>query len=751
MAGEKGSKIRTAPPDEPNELKARQQELQEHLDRNEELCTQKYIEEACLELYKEIEKGYSNQWDRSNDQMDYWDIYNCKLGPKQFYSGNSKTFLPIVTDAVRARKTRFTNQIFPPSGKNVDVITSEDKPQDLMSLLEFYIRKCRLRTEIVPALMINGDVEGHYNLYVRWETNERNTVYKEKKDTETIAPFDDGDPNDENETIEFPTEEYYDIIEDKVVHQYPVVEVLADSDVLVLPITAASIEAALACGGSVTILRKWSKTRVKQLIDDGEFEDAQGKKLLDQFAANTERQQPNKEKKAADAAGIKTEGDVKVAVGYETWTNLTIDGDRRLCRVYYGGEDLVLGTKRNPYWCDLCPVISAPSEKIQGVFKGTSRLAKIDTVQYAANDFFNEGMDSAHYTLQPIVLTDPLKNPRTTTMILNTAAVWEVDPQSTQFAKFPELYQHAKEIVAWLQSIIFQHLSVNPAMIPQMPASRSGKTNQAQVAQEQQVDLLTTADVVTEIELSVLTPLLRWFVYLDHQFRDEELMLKQFGLEGRRMAMDVVLPIQFDRRFEVRWFGVESARTAQQLQIQMATVNMVRQIPPDLTPGFKLVLTPVIQQMIENNFGPRIGAEVFQDQRRQLSLDAEFENELLADGFDVPVSVFDDDQAHMKTHMELLRGGQGDGDGQVADPTGHVRQHMMMHKINMQKKQQMAMMQAMQQQAQGQQQGGPGSMGPRPGAKPGAPRGGGQNPAGTIHQDQLRGTTNMPRARNGGM
>src|SRR5262245_51780196 len=100
-------------------------------DRDRELVHEENIFDECLKLYKDIERGFSDQWERSNSQMDYWDIYHCTLGPKQFYTGNSKIFVPIVHDAVNARKTRFVNQIFPQSGKHIEVQASEDKPTAL--------------------------------------------------------------------------------------------------------------------------------------------------------------------------------------------------------------------------------------------------------------------------------------------------------------------------------------------------------------------------------------------------------------------------------------------------------------------------------------------------------------------------------------------------------------------------------------------------------------------------------------------
>src|SRR5215471_5206564 len=135
-------------------------EVRQTDDRSTELLGKPEVKKACLELYADIERGFQDQWERANSQMDYWDIYNCQLGPNQFYSGNSKIFVPIVHDAINARKTRFVNQIFPQSGKHIEVSASEDKPQAIMSLLEFYIRKCRLRTSIMPGLVRNGDVEG---------------------------------------------------------------------------------------------------------------------------------------------------------------------------------------------------------------------------------------------------------------------------------------------------------------------------------------------------------------------------------------------------------------------------------------------------------------------------------------------------------------------------------------------------------------------------------------------------------------
>lgn len=690
-------------------------------ERDRELSGDDDIRDECLKLYKDIEKGFSDQWERANATMDYWEVYNCILGPKQFYSGNSKIYLPLVHDAVNARKTRFVNQMFPQSGKHIEVQASEDKPTALMSLLEFYIRKCKLRTAVMPALVRNGDVEGHYNLYLRWIRNKRHVAQRITKKRK----IDD---------IEIEGDDYDDIEEQVITHEYPGVEVIPDSDVLVLPFVADSIEGAINAGGSITIIRRWSKSKIRQLIDDGELDEDAGESLIEAMSSKSSTDTPNKKKEMVDAAGIKTEGGKTTALVYETWTKIKVDDDMRIVRMYLGGEDRLIGCKLNPYWCDKVPLLSAPVEKVEGSFKGVSKVKFVETIQYMANDAVNEGMDSAAYALLPIIMTDPEKNPRVGSMVLNVAAIWETDPKSTSFAQFPQLWKEAFQIVSSAKEQIQQTLGVNPAMLPQQTMTAGKKPNQAMIANEQMVDILTTADAVTTLEGEVLTPLLQWFVYLDHQFRDKEMLVPSFGELGVQMEMEKIQPIQMDRRFEFRWFGVEAARNQQQLQMQMAAMNVLKQIPPQAYPGYEINLAPVIEHWVENVFGPRLGGRVFTDVRQKLTLEPQFENTILATGMPMAVHPLDNDVEHMQAHMAAF---QAEG-----DLTGVLREHMMFHQMQMQKKQ-AAMMQQQQAMLQPRPQGGGGGGQPRAGAAPGGPRPQGQGPPGMIHQDRI--PQGMPR------
>lgn len=701
--------------------------------RDDELTRDDDLMEDVRKAAEKAKKGFENQWERDNDELDYWDIYDQIIGGKQAYAGNHTVYLPIVYQAIEARVTRFVNQVFPRSGRNVDCITSDDKPYDLLALLEHYIRKCRLRTQVIPAMMRNGDMEGQYNIYVGWETNTRYVV--EKTDPKLSLDSEDGEPPMEI-TIPADDDEEMDIEEIEIEHMYPTVEVLPDCDVLVLPHNSSSVGAALEKGGLVAIVRRWTQERLEQAIDDDEIDATEGEALLKEMASTSDAPgQQNATKKHISAAGITTGEGGKLLIFYELWKKIKVDGVRRLVRCYYAGGDAerVFSLRLNPYWCDKCPLLSAPQKKVSNVFKGVSMVKPVADLQYAANDSINEGLDSADYAVMPIIMTDPAKNPRVGSMVLNLAAIWETSPNDTKFAQIPPLWKDALTIVNSIKQEIFQILSVSPAMLPQQTGGKSGKRNQAEIAMEQQIDILSTADVCTNCEDEILTPLLRWFVDLDYQYRKKNLTVRQYGQMGVRADMQDVKPIQNSRRFEFRWWGVEAARNSQQIQLQVSAINVVKGIPPQMYAGHQLNIAPFISLMLENAFGPRLVPQIWTNVKDQLSVDPETENGFLEEGLTLPVHMLDEDRKHMQVHLQALKNG---------DPSGSIRDHLLLHRMQMSQK----LQKQQQQMAQMQQGGGPGGQGggPRPGAQPGQARGG-QQPPGAIHSDRMQDPGAAPR------
>lgn len=706
--------------------------------RDEELVTDEVYQDTLQTIYNEVKIGFENQLDRVDNSADNWDIFNCRLGANQTYNGKSQIFVPIVKDAIKARKTRFVNQLFPSNGHLVGCLSSDSsQPHGTKGLLTHYVRKAKLRTQIVPALLFAGDVEGQYTIYVDWLTTERHVAYR----SDVVSDLDLNSMLEDELLDDALAEQDYDesIIEETVKHSYPKVEIISDSDLLVLPQTSNSIEEAIAIGGSVTVRRYWSKAKILQLVEDGQLEEEAGEALAKEMKKIDDGDQyKDIEKEQTKVVGIKKDQRGTHVVVFETWAKMLIDGEKRLCRMFFGGSRSFLSLKRNPYWSDKLPILSAPVEKVKGAFKGKSPVDQVAALQYYANDMINEGADSSQFALMPIVMTDPTQNPRVGSMLLNMAAIWECSPKDTQFVNFPPLWRDALEILANVKGQIQQSLSVNPAMITQGTPSNKSKPSQAQVSQEQQIDILSTADAVTVLEEDILTPMLQRMVELDHQFREDDVIIPQFGIMGVRASMERIPPIRFDRQYHFYWRGTEHTRQAQMMQIQISALNVIKGIPPDQYKGYELDLSPAITMLVENTFGPYLAPLIFKSQRENLTVQPNKENELLATGLDMQVHPMDDHQEHMQSHMFAAQ--------QNGDPHGTIRAHITTHQMHMQAKLQAQQMQQQQMGggAPGQAPGGPGMGGPRPGAQPMPPRGG-QAPAGAIHNDQLQDPGRMPQ------
>jgi len=680
-------------------------------DLTKDISGQKAIRDQCMSVYGKVKQGFRDQAGRINENMDYWDIYNCKLNHNQAYEGSlSRIYVPIVHDAIEARVTRFSNQIFPTNGRFVEVVSPNgDFPYAHTALLENYVAKSRLRTEVMPALIRNGDIEGQYTVYCSWKESDRHVRYREKEKASV---------DDFNISIE-ELDDIDTITEEEIEEGSPHVEVISDADLLISPVTADSVDGALEIGGSVTILMRMTKGKIDQMVEDGIFDKKKAKELSQGFDTGDQK---NTGQQQAGAAGIQLENGSKVARIYQTWTKLKVNNEDRLCVIYFGGDDLILSARLNPYWCDRCPIISVPVRKLSGVCKGVSMVKPCAELQYAANDAANLGMSSGIYSLQPIIMTDPEKNPRIGSMLMNIGAIWQTNPNDTQVVEFPQIYQKGFEMVDWCKSEIFQALGVNPAMITQGAAYR--RPTQAEVANEQMVDIVTTADSVTIIEEGILTPIIERFYDYDRQFRKASTTVRAFGAMGLRASMEVIEPIQENNRYTFRWFGVEQARTAQRIQQQISAINVIRGIPPQLLPGRRLDMVPFVEALAENSFGSRLAPLIFTDERAKLAVSPTIENEMMKQGFDVPVNEMDDDVLHLQEHLADLE----------YDQTGFLKLHIAKHQQQLMQKQQEVSMGVAQANPPSAPAGGAAM--PLTGSSPAGPSNVKQ-PAGAIHPDQM--------------
>lgn len=703
--------------------------------RDDDISGRKRIHERLEKIFEDIEKGFENQISRADETRDFWDAYQCVLSGKQFYNGNSKIYVPIIQVALRARAVRFVNQMFPQNGRYVDITGAADDeapPLEVAALLEKYVKDARLRTQIAAALSICGDIEGQYNLYVGWKTVERHVVSRQS------VPVRIGN-------VDMPEAGEIDkLVAETITDEGLDCEVLHDSDVLVWPATVDTIEQALEVGGGVAIVRRWTKDKIKQLRDDKEIVPEAATKLLAAMGKlNDQRKDPRKP--ISTVSGIRIEEGSKVAVVLEVWTKLKVDGERRICRAYLCSEPKVLGCKLNPYWCDLVPLLSAPVNKIAGLFKGLSLVKPgVLDLQVQANDALNMAMDGLPYHMAPVMAVNPEQVARWESLVLDVGAVWPVPPDAIKQMQYTDVTGSALQVVGAAKSQIFEALSVNPSMVPQQTGKHGAKRNQAEVALEQQVDILTSSDAAQNIEDEILTPtLVRAYEY-DQQFRTQDTRVAVYGSLGHRASMVVIPPMQRNQRYHIRWLGVEAARDAARIQQQIAFFGVLQKFPAQLYQGHRLNAIPMITRAVETIFGATLGSQIFENVSALYTIAPDEENAMMEQSIIVKVHPLDEDPQHIQAHMAAMQDAMLDPSAQAL-----LRDHIQAHQMQMQ----MKAMAAMQQRGGGggqppQQIGGPpgGGRGPQPGAQPQGPRPN-RGPAGSIPQDQMprAGALTMPR------
>jgi hypothetical protein len=82
---------------------------------------------------------------------------------------------------------------------------------------------------------------------------------------------------------------------------------------------------------------------------------------------------------------------------------------------------------------------------------------------------------------------------------------------------------------------------------------------------------------------------------------------REFGELGLKAAMQDIAPIQWGKRYAVVWCGVEVARNIAMIQQQTAILNVVKGIPPQLYPGYRLNVAPWVERIVGTVFGPQLG------------------------------------------------------------------------------------------------------------------------------------------------
>ena len=685
--------------------------------------------EAATKLYEQVSKAFDNKNEQADAIEEYWSIYNCTPDENMQYSGNTQGYIPACRDAINARAKRALKQLFPANHKHVDGLSSDQKtPFTQLALLEHYIRKTRLKT-IVRTDLIAGDVTGQWNLMLDWTKSQRTVTKLVKRnpivqaiDGESVADLEIEDPSTEDEDTE----------DELVLEEGPDLVDFATEDLAVIPPTCNDLQKARA----VAIKLRMSAEKVREMVDEGVFILPPQTDIEEFCKPDNKRDKKNPAKRQTSDAGVKTEGTNKYALIYQVYTRLDLGGETKdSAIIYYAGQEEIVGILKNPLWSGKIPILSEPVERVAGSFFGKSKIEPVKFLQWNLNDFWNMGQDSAMYSLLPIWAADPLKNPNWASMVMGLAAVWPIAPDAIKPLTSPQLWKDSAQICDTIKRQIWESLDVNEMMMGRMPQGRKNNQLMGSMQQEQSVNI---TDHASRYEEMVLNPLLEMLFEFDQQYRTADLMIEQRGEIGVKAKLETIPVPQWGERFYFRWLGTEFMMGMQRMQQQIATMNVVKGIPPQMLNGRTLDVTPIIEGLVENVFGPEMAPKILIDKRNMFTVSADVENEMLHNGFTVDVHEADDDPEHLQSHMRAA--------ALAGDPMMLFKQHMAMHMQQLQRKRQMQMAAP-----QGGVPGGPGGGGgavppqgvagtPRPGALPSPGRPAQQPPGGIPHDQMLDGS-----------
>lgn len=668
-------------------------------------------------LYDTMIQGLKGKKEQIADIKNFWEIYNVKWNHKQRYAGvqpkDTKIYVSVVRDAIEAKQLRLTNMLFPQNGQFAGIIGMDDRPMEhVKSLLNYYVRKAKLKL-LIGSLIREGEITGQFSLFVEWSSTVRKRIKKVKRDQM------DGDmPTLEDTSVE-EEEEFEDC--------GPVVWVIPTEQLVVLPATVDRIEDADLVGVLVWETEKSFRAKV----ESGEYQ-YDAKKILDMLEGREGIEEPSEDEKedsgkfASLAAGVKIKEGAKRILVYQIWAN--IKGKPSV--VMMAGKNIVLRMEENPYYSQRIPIISAPYKKIKGSFWGQSAIKNVAPMQYALNDVANMGMDSAAFSLMPIVMTDPKENPAYESMMVSLAAIWMCNPASTKFVEMPPLWQITMGMMEAFKNQIMESLGMNPTMIPQ---GGYKKPTQAEIAAQQQLAVESVDEQISILEEEILGPLLQWFYELDVQFRNEPLRVSTWGEEAQKIRREEIPVFEEMGDLEFMWMASEVEKNVQKVQQQVSAMNLLANVPPQALDGKKLDLGPIIQNLVESVFGPRMSGRILKSVQDQLSVPPQTENMMMYAMHPVQVHPMDNDVEHIQVHMQGLQEVGGGHEALASLFESHIQEH---EGAIQQKQAAMAP-------PRGNKPGGPPGV-PRPGAQI-TPLKGPQNPAGAIHQDRMKGPGVVPR------
>lgn len=269
-------------------------------------------------------------------------------------------------------------------------------------------------------------------------------------------------------------------------------------------------------------------------------------------------------------------GDMRVIT--EAWTFMVLPRDQYLpdedpeaplpVRVILAAGVPVEVT-RNPFWHQRPPYLLGRQNTAPGLVYGIGFGRAVRAMQYLTNDFMNQVNDCAMYTLNPVVKANPSKLAGPLRPIA-PGVIWYMTEMDGVDMLRPEgeLIQYGMQMVNTVVGMA-QDFGGAPPVLQGSGASKGAKTaTGAQILQRNA--LAPLQDVVEDLELDVMIPLLHGAWVNAQQYREEDIMA-MVGGEPLKISPDML-------RIDAEFTWAASSQAANQQQRAQQAMQLIQAV-----------------------------------------------------------------------------------------------------------------------------------------------------------------------------
>jgi hypothetical protein len=377
----------------------------------------------------------------------------------------------------------------------------------------------------------------------------------------------------------------------------------------VYPYTASCIEECSIVAEDILISRRELEFHVKNgAYLNGEAALAQSNAPT-QMEADIQEQLLTRDGLPGPGHGAHTELAQQVGLT-EVWTFMKlpasayVTGEDSRCdipvRILFAGDVPVVIT-RNPYWHQQAPYLIGRQNLEAGSFWGYGAGRSIRYLQYLANDYANQSNDAGIYSLNPMALVNTALVAGPMPKVRPGATIPVTDVREAVSFIHPPI-QVAQEGYAYMQLIssMAMDFAGTPPILQGAGASKAAKTATG-AAILQKNSMAPLQDVVEDLELDVMVPLLYGAWINAQQYRNEEIMAVVGGQPIKITPEELAIDAEF------RWLGSNQAmnsqmRSQQAIQLIQAVMPLV---PLMNSQGYIVDFKPIIQKVFNDGMGFR--------------------------------------------------------------------------------------------------------------------------------------------------